>query len=303
MTNQGYDRRLIEEATDKNKARAMKQQHLKWIALLTMLADHIAIRFSEIGAMAVSGTAYTVLRSVGRIGFPLFCFLLCEGWEKTSDREAYLRRLLGFSLISQLPYSLFFGTAAGTAWTAKPIYLLVAVLAAAAAALLLGAKRTGTVILAAAAASLTQITGSVSGLCLFGSDLNTIYTLTLALISFLALERFMEEHCSLWSISRDLPAILLVFLALYQTGPRCSYGWLGILLPVMLRCTRKKKWAQLLMLALWCSAKYLDEPAYFFGAMLYDGEKGKAIFPRSFFYLFYPVHLLLIFGAALLIRP
>ena len=53
-----------------------------------------------------SASLYWVMRSLGRIAFPIYAFLLVNGFEHTKNRRAYLERLTLFALISQLPYSL-----------------------------------------------------------------------------------------------------------------------------------------------------------------------------------------------------
>jgi len=70
---------------------------LKLIACVTMLIDHVGLFFFP---------ADLLWRVVGRIAFPLFALLIAEGFEKTSNVERYLFRLLAFAAISQLPYSL-----------------------------------------------------------------------------------------------------------------------------------------------------------------------------------------------------
>ncbi len=72
---------------------------LKMIALVTMLIDHIgAVFFHEI----------VILRIIGRISFPLFAFLLAEGFFHTKDRKKYLYRVLIFALISEIPFDMAF---------------------------------------------------------------------------------------------------------------------------------------------------------------------------------------------------
>ena len=75
---------------------------LKIIALISMLTDHLAVCFAEL----LPEWGYNVMRSVGRLAFPIFCFLIVEGFEKTSSRLKYCLRLLVFALISEVPYDM-----------------------------------------------------------------------------------------------------------------------------------------------------------------------------------------------------
>ena len=40
--------------------------------------------------------------------FPIFAYLLTEGYEKTTSRQLYLRRLALFTVIAEVPYDLLF---------------------------------------------------------------------------------------------------------------------------------------------------------------------------------------------------
>lgn len=71
---------------------------LKLIALLSMTLDHIAYY------CGVSGLAYEVMRSIGRIAFPVFAFLLVEGYIHTHSKQRYFLSLVVFALISQVPW-------------------------------------------------------------------------------------------------------------------------------------------------------------------------------------------------------
>ena len=82
----------------------MTSFQLKLIAITTMLIDHIgAVIFPEI----------IVFRIIGRLAFPLFAFLLTEGYRHTSNLKSYLIRLGVFALISQYPFWEAFGYDAG----------------------------------------------------------------------------------------------------------------------------------------------------------------------------------------------
>lgn len=82
---------------------------LKWIALVTMLIDHIGavlipVLYSKgIGSMHFDWQfIYTVSRWIGRMSFPIFCFLLIEGYIHTSNKGKYFLRMVFFALISEV---------------------------------------------------------------------------------------------------------------------------------------------------------------------------------------------------------
>lgn len=72
---------------------------IKMIALSTMLIDHI-------GAILVP--QMLILRIIGRISFPLYVFLLVEGFIHTKNVRKYAIRLFIFALISEIPFDLAF---------------------------------------------------------------------------------------------------------------------------------------------------------------------------------------------------
>ena len=81
---------------------------LKIIAIVIMLVDHVGAvileRFPIVGTPLY--TVDTILRSVGRLAFPIFCFLLVEGFIYTHDRAKYAVRLFVFALISEIPFDI-----------------------------------------------------------------------------------------------------------------------------------------------------------------------------------------------------
>ncbi|AOZ92040.1 TraX family protein [Paenibacillus crassostreae] len=70
---------------------------MQWIAMLTMLIDHIgAVFFSD----------QMIWRIIGRISFPIYAYALVQGHLHTSNRLKYLVRLFIIALVSQVPYQM-----------------------------------------------------------------------------------------------------------------------------------------------------------------------------------------------------
>ena len=93
--------------------RGLSGSTLKMIAIVTMLIDHIgaavvARLLRSGGQPAWMYDIYSIMRDIGRVAFPIFCFLLIEGFMHTRNRLKYAMRLCCFALISEVPFDLAF---------------------------------------------------------------------------------------------------------------------------------------------------------------------------------------------------
>lgn len=81
---------------------------LKVVAIAGMTSNHVA----NIFALQMPGWLTVALCSFGGLTFPIMAFLLCEGYRHTSNIGRYAGRLGVFAVVSQVPYSLLWGATA-----------------------------------------------------------------------------------------------------------------------------------------------------------------------------------------------
>lgn len=110
--------------------RILSGSTLKMIAVVSMLIDHFAagilgrylsmngandLDWGDMSAyeqwMEQNGAlmkTYEIMRDIGRVAFPIYCFLLVEGFMHTKNQVKYALRLLLFAFISEVPFDLLF---------------------------------------------------------------------------------------------------------------------------------------------------------------------------------------------------
>ncbi len=108
---------IIDKQPVTTQKRGISGSTLKIIAIITMLIDHIGavviapVMIQRSGNLYMEDDLYgiySLLRTIGRIAFPIFCFLLVEGFVHTRNVKRYAIRLGLFAIISEIPFNLAF---------------------------------------------------------------------------------------------------------------------------------------------------------------------------------------------------
>lgn len=275
---------------------------IKLIAVVSMLTDHLTLTARLSGVLS-AGPLYEAGRAVGRCAFVLYSFLLVNGFEKTSDRRKYLGRLILFSVISQIPFSLAFtarnyaavpGALSCSFDAVKALWLLIPL---AVFFLTVCEKRFGRRLLYLAAAFLVAcLQVNVGGFVLIGSYLNVFYTLAFSMAFMVAADRLLSSR-RFTPETILIPAALAVVLWFVQRD--ADYGLYGVFLIAALFFTRQYRVLQCIVLLLWSVLEYSGSVPHIIGAAcavlpvaLYNGLRGRKI--RTPFYVFYPAHLLIL---------
>ncbi|MGN0484908.1 MAG: TraX family protein [Lachnospiraceae bacterium] len=106
--------------TSRQLSKIFSGSTLKLIAIFSMVCDHIGAAFlifylqklpvTESNLIQIQNlqAVYQILRHIGRLAFPIFCFLLVEGFLHTRNVKKYAARLALFCLLSEIPFDLAF---------------------------------------------------------------------------------------------------------------------------------------------------------------------------------------------------
>lgn len=93
---------------------------MQWIAMITMLIDHIG---------AVFYPQVEELRIIGRIAFPIYAFAVYIGYKHTRNVQKYIWRLFWIAVLSQVPFMAAFNhLSLNVVWTLWSSLLVLLVL-------------------------------------------------------------------------------------------------------------------------------------------------------------------------------
>ncbi len=282
---------------------------VKLIAVFTMLIDHAAYILRLCGLLG--GMGYGLMRSVGRIAFVLFAFLLVNGIEKTSNPHRYFSRLSLFAVISQVPFSMAFSSENYTADAVTATGFYVSFYPAWTLALLsfgiwltyFGCvcrwKPDWSLLTIAAALTLPLMYVTAGGYTLIGSNLSIFYTLAFSVALCLSASALIEAIKAREGVFRAALLFLTAAAGTMLYQPWADYGLFGLGLIAALYVARSNRVIQCLIIALWCILEYyvrLGNMIYALFAMLaiipialYNGERGHKM--GIAFYIIYPAHL------------
>ena len=244
---------------------------LKTLAVVSMFIDHLAaaviyylIRYEALPAGTDVDAViqlYYVMRGIGRTAFPIYCFLLVEGFVHTSRVSRYILRIFIFACISELPFDLaFFQKSA------------------------IGSADLGLVLRAHRET--------------FAEHQNVFWTLLIGLIMLWAIDR-LREWLSGHLPVMVLFSVLVAAAACAAAELACTdYGGWGVGLILILYCLRGYRLpaaaaGYVLMLQLYSEA--WSFPGFIL-MLIYNGERGYVRRAgKYFFYAFYPAHLILLY--------
>ncbi len=198
------------------------------------------------------------LHVCGRLTVPIMCFFIAEGFRKTSDRRRYIYRMAAFAAASVIPFYIFFHEE----YDYRQNFIFDLMLGL----LLLTVLESG---------KLKKWAKVLLTILLFGISATVGGWIITPLLFILAFYygRTFKQKAVMFAIA-DVATVLFLMVAIYINNNVYHFA--------------KYEW-------LWWDKTYL------LGFMLalpllymYNGKKGKEFGGRYFFYLFYPLHFLVL---------
>lgn len=317
----------------KTKSKGISGSTLKLIAIITMLIDHTAatildnylikkgmydIDWSNYDASQKFFSEYgflynldSLMRCVGRIAFPIFCFLLVEGMVHTRNKLKYSLRLGFFAIISEVPFDLAL-TGEVFFWNYQSVYftLLIGLLVMIGfdrveqswkdmkwlnLSAFAGAIFTGLFITYAIQYFMSYIMNSYPGFeisVLMLDVLRVIFSIVMVLTYVI-----MRKKKSIMLTNVLFTKLGILFLSMYLAYLiHTDYGAFGVLTIAIMYLLHKNKSHSMLGGCITLTIMSFGEITSFINLLFirfYNGERGLNL--KYVFYLFYPVHLFLLY--------
>ena len=215
--------------------------NLKLLAIIFMTIDHVAcflypndwldITLVNIGSRNIN--IYFLMRAIGRMAFPIFSFLIVEGFIHTSNRFKYGKNLLIFALLSEIPWNL------------------------------------------------------VHQNTIYFPTQNIFFTLFLGYLCINAIELYNNNK---FKLSITLVSLLIISILL-----KADYRCTGIGIIMLMYILRTNRILMSIIGTCLLPSKWIGGLSFIF-INLYNGKRGfvKNTIIKYSFYLFYPIHLLII---------
>lgn len=235
----------------------MSNTTLKILAILFMFIDHLgASLFPQ----------FFFLREIGRLAFPIFAYFIAEGYSKTSSYTRYLRRLSLFAIVSQIPFSMAFSKTYSIKNGVDLIHSLLG-------------KPT--------------------------MHLNVFFTLAFGLIAIRVWDKEEDKLTKIIAVlsigffakllhtDYDLYGVMMILFFYVFRNEKVKIVWSQILIYILLYAI--PYWTYLMKVGYPISLESFNQGLSLLSLLLlfmYNGKKGRGI--QYFFYVFYPLHLLII---------
>jgi len=246
---------------------------LKIIAISTMLIDHSAVALSE----HLPHDNYMMMRTIGRIAFPIFVFCIAEGCRRTSGISRFLFRLLIFAFVSEVAFDML--SAASWGFSVQQFF------------------------------SNYFIDMLENWRIPWGFDnrflrhQNVIFTLFLGVLAIHLYRNWHKDDNKLNNVVAGILAVVSMGLA--ANFINSDYGFIGVLI-IFLSYFYENKHLRIIPFVLLAFLLYSNQIFLTIGALaalipiyLYNGERGPAM--KWAFYAFYPVHLFVLGMVGMLI--
>jgi hypothetical protein len=322
-----------------SKKKGITGSTLKLIAIIVMLIDHTAATILDrtllargmgqldpadaqaamdfmrenAGIYALNG----IMRLIGRIAFPIFCFLLVEGFRHTHNKWKYTIRLGIFAIVSEIPFDLAFKNQVFD-FTYQNVFftLLIGLLVLMGFELVkekFGDKKWLPALALVGAIALSgAITYTIDGVIQFFNNIFTQLemgivginnnTATLIIIGIIVLILtlliyfVMAKKSSLQKASIRYADLVVLFAGMVLADfLKTDYSAFGILTIAVVYGIRKSNVKAVLGGCITLTVMSIVEATAFFSLIpvsLYNGKRGLNL--KYVFYIFYPLHLLIL---------